>query len=213
VRSNAYLQEKCPRLKGGSVGCLLLATAVPAAPAAILGYLAVFSNGPVLAAAVAGALLLCALLWGLLALLDHRRFVHIYTYFEKPASGDQRRVSRATAFLGGEALARNLETLDMLAREAGVTPISGFGFADDFYGEELTWHAPEEGLTTVLTLLERVAEQPSRVDDAEAVTKDLKRVAGALEDARVFPTRFCFLVRTCNATNALEWERRKGTAF
>lgn len=182
-------------------------------PAAFLGHLAIFSGGSVLAAACAGAVFLVTLILLFLVLLDRRHFVCIHPYFEKPVASGERPVASGAAFRGGEALARNLEPLDALADEVGIAPLSAFGFEDDFFGEQLTWHAPEEGLKTVLALLDSLKEQPGRVCDLKGVTNDLKKIASALEDARKRSIRFCFLVRVSSATNSMEWEHRKGTAF
>lgn len=207
-----YLKKKCPRLGRSPLGSVLVAIGVTGAPAALLGYLAVFSDGPVLAAACAGAVFLFTLLVLSLNLITPDR-VRIHPYFEKPVSSVQRPVSTGAAFLSGEALAKELEPLDALASNVGVAPLSAFGFEDDFFGEEPRWYTPEEGLKTVLALLDSLNGQPDGVGDVKGVTKDLKKIADALEDARKRAMRFCFLVRACDATNAMEWEQRKGTAF
>lgn len=207
-----YLKKKCPRLGGRPLGCVFVAIAATGAPAALLGYYAVFSEGPVLAAACAGAVFVFTLFVLCLNLIAPDR-VRIHPYFEKPVSSAQGSVSTGAAFLSGATLAEELEPLDALAGNVGVAPLSAFGFEDDFFGEEPKWHAPEEGLKTVLALLDSLNGQPDSVCDVKGVTKDLKKIADALEDARKRAIRFCLLVRACDATNAMEWEQRKGTAF
>lgn len=210
MQPSEYLKKKCPRLARKSKGCALTIILM-GATTAVLGYLAVFSNGPVLAAASAGAVLLFVLLVLCLNLITPDR-VRVHPYFEKPVSSAEKPVCSGAAFLSGETIAKELESLDALAGKMGVAPLSAFGFEDDFFGEEPKWHAPEEGLKTVSMLLECVKDQPSGVCDVGGVTKDLKKIANALEDARKRKIRFCFLVRACDATNPMEWEQRNGTA-
>ena len=207
-----YLKKKCPRLGRSPFRGVLVAITATGAPAALLGYYAVFSEGPVLAAACAGAVFVYMLFVLCLKLIAPDQ-IQIHPYFEKPVSSAQGRVSTGAAFLSGETLAKELESLDALAANVGVAPLSAFGFEDDFFGEEPRWRAPEEGLKTVLALLDSLDGQPDSVCDVEGVAKDLKKIAAALEDARKRGVRFCLLVRSCDTTNAMEWEQRKGTAF
>lgn len=206
MRTNKYLRSKCPRLRRRPLGCTVAVLALIVAPCVLCSYLTFFTEDSTFLAACLGAVFLLAL-WGLLVtLLDYRHFVHIHPYFEKP-------VSAGGAFLSGEAVAKNLESLDALADELSVTPLSEYGFADDFFGEQLTWYEPEAGLRTITTLLGVLEQQGERFDDAALVAKDLRKIADALRNAIRLNVRFCLLVRACNATNAMEWEQRIGTAF
>lgn len=211
MRSTEYLRKKCPRLGRSPTGFVLAAIGLTSPPAAFFACRAVFSHGSQLIAAATAAVFLLTLLVSCLVLLDHRHFVSIHPYFGKPPAGE-RPVSSGACLLSGRALAQNLEPLDTLAEELCVSPISAFGFADDFFGEQVTWHPPEQGLKTVSALLDSLAEQPDRVPDSQSVTKDLKKIADALENARKRNIRFSLVVRATNATNPMEWEQRQGTA-
>ena len=57
-----------------------------------------------------------------------------------------------TAFKRGRDLYREIATLDQLAGTLGVTPLSAFGFAYDYYEQDVQWHPASEGLRTVEAL-------------------------------------------------------------
>src|SRR5438128_5565132 len=48
------------------------------------------------------------------------------------------------AFARGRGLYRELAALDQLAATMGVTPLSAFGFADDYYEQEVHCHVASE---------------------------------------------------------------------
>lgn len=124
-------------------------------------------------------------------------FVRVVPYFEKPM-GD------APAFAGGAALARRAEALDRLALAAGVTPLSGFGFADDDAGEKLVWHEPALGLATVRALALQVAPHDA------GLRRDLELLADVLGRAAARRIRFALLLRTTPAPSDEEKARRQG---
>ncbi len=165
----------------------------------------VYRQGPVVPGAIATAVFLVVILIAFLNLLDYYRNVRIIPYFERPVGG-------IDTFLGGEALVRQIQPLDDLAAEIGVTPLSDFGFADDLDGEAMTWHAAEHGLRSVQALLDALESQPDRVGQAQATISDLRKIADALGKARDGEIRFALLIRHGNGTSLSEWERRKGSA-
>lgn len=85
------------------------------------------------------------------------------------------------AFARGRSLYLAIDLLDELAGTLGVAPLSSFGFADDFYGQEVRWHRPAEGLRTVEALQQGVAARsPAPTDlvsDLDALAAVLRRAA------------------------------------
>jgi hypothetical protein len=167
----------------------------------------VFASVPPVLAALAGAVfLLFGLLGGIGGLYDTRRFVRVIPYF-------QRKVGGICTFAAGQSLARCLRQLDAVAAELQVTPLSAFGFHDDLRGESLTWHAPDEGLHTVTTLLSELQVLAEQEGIPAGVLRDLRAWKHALERATAQGISFCILLRHGNATSAQEWDVRQGTAF
>ena len=185
-----------------SSALIVFVLGVPTLALALYVYL---RGGPLLVAAVAGAISVYAVLAAVGQVWDCRH-VRIIPYFE-------RRVGEIDTFLAGAALARSLLLLDELAAARGVTPLSAYGFGDDLRGEAVVWHMPDAGLQTVRTLAQALEAEPERLRDAAAAQQDLARLEQALERAQVLGVRFALLLRHGNATSALEWERRAGSAF
>jgi hypothetical protein len=73
----------------------------------------------------------------------------IVPYFKKPKS---RNTSKET-FAAGAAISAHCESLDSLAAQRGLVPISQFGFKDDRLWQTVKWHDPEEGLRSVTGLI------------------------------------------------------------
>jgi hypothetical protein len=195
-----HLEARAGAWRGAGVAVL-----VTGLPALLLGLAVFLWSAPVLPAAIAGALFLYALLAGAASVWDSRR-VAIIPYFECE-------VGEIDTFLAGQALARHVVPLDELAENRGLTPLSAFGYGDDLLGEPVVWHQPAEGISTVEGLLAALETEPSPVADRENVRRDLTRMAHALRRAADREIRFSLLMRHGNATSALEWERRIGTAF
>lgn len=167
----------------------------------------VFLNGSLILAAVALAVfLLFGLLGGLMGLYDTWRHVRVIPYFP-------RTVGEIETFLAGEALARNLAQLDAIAREAGATPLSDFGFNDDLFREPLTWHPAARGVDTVEILQSSLQTTSEVVHDRQAVLADLQKLKHALNRAADLDIPFCLLLRHGNSTSGQEWDVRQGTAF
>ena len=158
------------------------------------------------AAALALAPFAFAVLSGPITVWAVTRHVSLMTYYE-------RKVGEVDTWLAGRAAVRALRPLDAMAIEAGVRPLSEFGFADDLAGESVVWHDPREGRTSVAALLKAVEIQPERVADPLAVADDLRRIGEGLDKAAALGISFCFLIRHGDSTNGMEWESRIGSAF
>ena len=146
------------------------------------------------------------LLVSVAAFFEASFYANIHPYFESKVGG-------IDTFARGRGIARQLEKLDAIAIEAEVEPLSNFGFNDDMRGEILVWHDAAIGLTSVEAILKRARSEPGLIRDQARVVVDLERIGEALRKAMDNEIRFCLLFRTSNATNAREWERRRGTAF
>ena len=179
------------------IGCAW-ALALLGAPVFALAYLSLHGNVPVRVAAVFAAIFLYALLVTIIGTLSEPALV---LYFEREVPGDW--------YTGSEAMARNCVTLDGIAAGAGVSAVSTFGFADDFLGEPITWHAPEQGLLTVSRLREKLGENPGLVREAKTILADLDKMRDRLQEARRRQTRFCLILHE-NVMSGIEVERRKG---
>jgi hypothetical protein len=58
-----------------------------------------------------------------------------------------------------------------------VKPLSTFGFADDYYEQEVSWHAPSEGIRSIEALLQGLG---SLAITAPGVAEDLRTLASVL---------------------------------
>lgn len=166
----------------------------------------VFGPMPAGVTAVVGAITFFVLSGSFASLYDAYNSAQIHPYFQKP-------IGNIDTFSEGRALARYLKQLDSIAMEAGVKPLSVFGFNDDLRGETLEWHAPSEGVMTCHALLSNVeaGDAPSAVK--AALKSDLMKWSHALERAQTQGVPFCILFRQCNATSGHEWDVRQGSAF
>jgi hypothetical protein len=98
----------------------------------------------------------------------------------------------ARAFVRGGGLYREIGALETLADTLGVRPLSTFGFADDYYGQEVHWHAASEGVRTVEALRQRLGvPSPAAADAAH----DLEALASVLRIAADKGVDFCLAVR------------------
>ena len=96
-----------------------------------------------------------------------------------------------TAFRRGRALYLNAVALERIAASAGVKPLSAFGFADDYYEQEVRWHSVAEGLATVGALRQGLAEE---LQDTEVV-EDLEALAAVLGAAAAQGADFSLVLR------------------
>lgn len=114
-------------------------------------------------------------------------------------------------FKTGFALAKNIKKLDAAALEAGVKPLSSYGFRDDLDGNRLCWHRPVEGLVTLDTLIEKLEQQSIKSD----VLADLKILNASLQLAATTDTSFCLHVRmgSIDHEHPMLSDKRKGSYF
>jgi hypothetical protein len=84
------------------------------------------------------------------------------------------------AFRRGRALYREIVVLEELATTLGVTPLSQFGFAYDYYEQVVRWHPAVEGLRTVEALRQNLDSRPGLARD---VADDLDGLASVLRVA------------------------------
>lgn len=126
----------------------------------------------------------------------------------------QQKIGDIHTFTQGVSIAKHCQELDEMSLQLGVIPLSGFGFNDDFCGEELTWHLADKGLATVTRLIQalRVSDQ-RRFSDQDQVISELVAIEESLRKASERGIMFCLLLRTSGGTNAMEWEQRKGSCF
>ena len=96
------------------------------------------------------------------------------------------------AFVRGRGLYRDIVALEDLAGTLGVTPLSAFGFADDYYGQTVHWHAASEGLRTAEALRQALN---TRLPGARDASDDLDALASVLRIAANRGVDFCLTVR------------------
>jgi hypothetical protein len=97
-----------------------------------------------------------------------------------------------TAFVRGRALYREIVALEQLAGTLGVKPLSAFGFAYDYYQQEVRWHAASEGLRTVEALRQSLGVNLLAAPD---VTQDLEALASILRAAADQNVEFSLVLR------------------
>lgn len=100
--------------------------------------------------------------------------------------------SSCRAFLGGRGLYTRIVALDELAGSLGVTPLSAFGFEDDFFDQEIRWHPAPEGLRSVEALRQGL---DARLLAANGVAADLEAQAVALRIAAEQDVAFSLILR------------------
>lgn len=144
--------------------------------------------------------------WGVWANLHPEKETTIVPYFQK-------QLGEIHTFAQGHAIAKNCQKLDELALRAEFTPLSAFGFNDDLAGEELTWHAAQQGLATITGLLLALRQSSQRCAQHEQLLNELTAVQHALQRASDQGVPFCLLLRTTGFTSGQEWEVRKGSCF
>jgi hypothetical protein len=88
--------------------------------------------------------------------------------------------STMTAFRRGRGLYREFVALEQLAGSLGVKPLSAFGFAYDFYEQEVHWQPAAQGLRTVEALRQALGAHPHFTAAAAA---DLEALASVLRAA------------------------------
>jgi hypothetical protein len=172
---------------------------------AVYGHGRLAEGAAVVAAIVDGGFLFVPML-ALLGLNGVLRHASVVPYFP-------RNVGEIDTYAKGESLARHVGELDEVAGSLGITPLSTFGWNDDVEREPLVWHESSEGLKTVNALLAFLEGEEVAWDDHAGTVADLKRIAHALARADAQGIPFSLLLLHSTATNALEWETRRGTCF
>jgi hypothetical protein len=94
------------------------------------------------------------------------------------------------AFPRGRALYREIAALDGLAKTLGVEPLSAFGFAYDYYEQQVQWHSASAGLRTAEALRQGV-----RAQAASDLVQDLDALASVLRVAVERAIEFSLVVR------------------
>ena len=97
-----------------------------------------------------------------------------------------------TAFRRGRALYRESAALDRLAESLGVKPLSAFGFADDYYEQEIRWHPASEGLATIEPLQRGLA---TLTVTSRGVAEDLQALASVVRTAAGQRVDFSLVLR------------------
>jgi len=96
------------------------------------------------------------------------------------------------AFRRGRALYREIVALEHLAQTLGVKPLSAFGFAYDFYEQDVHWHPAAEGLHTIEALRHGLDRQPRATPDLVA---DLEALAQVVRSAAERGVDFSLVLR------------------
>jgi len=90
------------------------------------------------------------------------------------------------AFVRGRELYQEITALEQLAQSLGVRPLSTFGFAYDYYEQQVQWHPATEGLRTTETLRQGLAARPTvtpgLADDLDALAQVLRTAADCAVD-------------------------------
>lgn len=125
-------------------------------------------------------------------------------YFEAPVEGGFFTSSLEATRWGG--------VLDTLARDAGVAPLSSFGFQDERDVPGITWHDAEHGLQTVRGLRSEIEHERGDVPGAVAASLvcDLIEMEARLLGAHAANVRFCLLYHD-NSMSGAEVDARRGS--
>jgi hypothetical protein len=97
-----------------------------------------------------------------------------------------------TAFARGRGLYREIAALDALAATLAVTPLSAFGFAYDYYEQEVRWHPAAEGLRTIAALQRGLGAQLPAAPD---LSRDLDALASVVRVAAEQGVDFSLVLR------------------
>jgi len=146
------------------------------------------------------------LLWLIGPLLIRPRIV---PYFTRQLG--EYRGKTMSAFLQGRGLYREIVALEQLAHTLGVKPLSTFGFAYDYYEQEVQWHSAAEGLRTVEALRQGL---DARLTAAPALVADLDALAHVIRAAANCGVDFSLVLRlhaTDNMQAVCTRETRQGS--
>lgn len=116
----------------------------------------------------------------------------------------------SAAFVRGRGLYLEIVALDRRASDLAVTPLSAFGFADDYYEQEVRWHPASEGLRTAEALRRGLDE---RLLKAPHVAQDLEALSSVLREAADHAVEFSLTLRLFKKDSlqvVSSMERRQG---
>ncbi len=113
--------------------------------------------------------------------------------------------ANSAAFVRGRALYLEIDALENLAATSVVTPLSAFGFADEWYDQSMQWHGADEGLRTVSALRQGLTAQA-----APELMRDLDALEASLRAALDQDVAFCLLLRRSAKDNLQVVESLEG---
>lgn len=126
----------------------------------------------------------------------------------------QQRLGDINTFQSGREIAKHCQALDEAAIRLGLTPLSAFGFGDSFFGGKPTWHPAEDGLMTVVHLLQYVCEsEEASFPNRAKLFRELSAVEEALQKAASRGIMFCLHLKTETGTSLLIEQRHGGSCF
>jgi hypothetical protein len=153
------------------------------------------------------------LLLSILAFAHYRHFsdhwvARVVPYFDR--NGANSVPWEMPAFSSGEALASNLEYLDQVAHEAGVEPLSTFGFLDDLSGESPKFFPAARLRDAAASLAAVVGESAAA---PLGILDDLRKLEAALDQGVRTGRSACLLLRHGRDRwiSLYEMDRRRGT--
>ena len=115
----------------------------------------------------------------------------------------------------GYAIASHCRTLDRIAADHNLEPLSCFGYTDDrdFNLRKMEWHPAKRGLNAVTGLLEFVRQHPGSVAGPDDIISDLENLMNALQRAADRSIPFALILRTVddNRVSDMEMMDRRGT--
>jgi hypothetical protein len=119
------------------------------------------------------------------------------------------RGSTMVAFARGRALFLAIDALDQLAMTLGVKPLSTFGFAYDYFEQEVHWHAAADGVKTAEALRDGLTAPLLALPE---VKQDLAALASVLRVAADQGVDFSMVLRlfASDGGQALSMEARQG---
>ena len=208
--------DRCLRMRWADFGCATLLL-TPFLAASIFGlFLTVyyFNDVPKLGAGVRliGLATFTSVfgywLWDAVYLPRYLRHFRIVPYF-------QERLGDIHTIYQGHNIAKDCRALDELSQQLGVTPLSAFGFNDDFHSEEFTWHPAEKGLAAMTVLIDSLqASDLPNLSDKDRVVKELVSIQNALRIASQRNVMFCFIINPPPfGPKADVWQTSKGSCF
>ncbi|GEM_PF-6679210 len=114
------------------------------------------------------------------------------------------------AYLYGSELAKNLKFIDSYLKNKGKTPLSDFGFHDDYWDGQNEWKQPEEMLDSLLCVKEGISSKG--LPSSPALEKEVLVYINKLERAKVeqFQCRLIYRNGTDTAITPMYMEQREG---